>query len=985
MKVTRKKVLASTSSVKIPAPFNKYYKLMSDSEFEDYTGVPAHPTPCEEAEGYNIESFSYAVAKPKYEDALSNNGLDIVELVKSDWNPNKLMLAYVVHDRIYPVDISEMPDGGVELVDASSAKFHDDIDLYDKDAMTQVIKNELNVNSNDARTIYKWYRTEGAFDDFSSTKEFIKFMKRDIYDMLDAADDQEQADRIREAIEGSCHLEVSKRIKASIDTGLQYWYLTKHGLGPGMIPDDVHVIDVVDDGWDTYVLIDKMLTTDELKYYDLKEKFPPEELTASNKVCSSSKSRSSIRSDECTKIKEDADSIHYIVGTDDDPDWMTDDEKAFFKEAEEDDVDQENPDWLIDYDLSYLDDPVSWRKEEAKRKARELADEEDYYDRLHGEGEYEGNPHDVYGSEEVVEEEEDFLEQPEQEFKSNKTAGNGKQGRLPAVFKKANIPERALVLDYGGGTSESEAVAQAYLDQFDAREMLFDPFNQTAEHNRNVVKELRSNGGADVAICSNVLNVIKEQEVRLDLLNKIKKLLKSGATAYISVYEGADKDRGVGKVTQNGESFQNNLKLESYLEEVQSVFPDATRKGSVIIAPNKGSAKKVESGTDITSIDLVKLESDIKAGCEEYLTGPEGGFSPSGSPKESKYDMNADEVYFVEVEPELEDNRIKVEVRAELSYEGMMQMSEILDKIVEKYDPDSYFDMVTSGIMEAYIYDNSIKGETIMAGPHDSWNEQMLREHDWNSINPDDDDDDDIALDLESTYIEYSFEMTIDVFEGGDWIESEGSESTFEDFEPDENGLITENQVENDSIDLINWNIPTNPGKYHVQGYIRLKYDPSEDTYGDPIYVCNMKGSRITDLEITPVGKVDTDTSNIESSTKVVASMSDAEVEDAILNGKPFELADFQRYWGESHEGELKAKEVEVGDVFKTNSSEMVDFGTEVKVLGINEPEVADDFFDYTFRCEIVKPGNDKSSSKVGEEQILYYDADEYVGELIPV
>ena len=43
-------------------------------------------------------------------------------------------------------------------------------------------------------------------------------------------------------------------------------------------------------------------------------------------------------------------------------------------------------------------------------------------------------------------------------------------------------------------------------------------------------------------------------------------------------------------------------KLESYLEEVQTAFPDAVRKGSVIIAPKTQEA--LAAAIDLDSIDL---------------------------------------------------------------------------------------------------------------------------------------------------------------------------------------------------------------------------------------------------------------------------------------------------------------------------------------------------------------------------------------------
>lgn len=174
-----------------------------------------------------------------------------------------------------------------------------------------------------------------------------------------------------------------------------------------------------------------------------------------------------------------------------------------------------------------------------------------------------------------------------QEYTSAKTAINGKQGKLPLVFRKASIPTGAIVLDYGGGDKEAWKIAQKYLDQFDALELIYDPYNQTDRHNANVIGSCKFQGGADVAICSNVLNVIKELDVRIDVLKHIKELTKPNSTVYISVYEG-NRD-GIGRATQNNESYQNNKKTSDYLSEVESVFGNATIHGKIISAiVNKG-------------------------------------------------------------------------------------------------------------------------------------------------------------------------------------------------------------------------------------------------------------------------------------------------------------------------------------------------------------------------------------------------------------
>lgn len=84
------------------------------------------------------------------------------------------------------------------------------------------------------------------------------------------------------------------------------------------------------------------------------------------------------------------------------------------------------------------------------------------------------------------------------------------------------------------------------------------------------------------------------------------------------------------------------------------------------------------------------LESEIRAKVKEIMTSPEFGF-------EDDYDL------YSTVEVYDKDEYYEIEVRAELSYEGMMDMSNALDPIVKKYDKDAYFDMVTSGIISAYI------------------------------------------------------------------------------------------------------------------------------------------------------------------------------------------------------------------------------------------------------------------------------------------
>ena len=72
-------------------------------------------------------------------------------------------------------------------------------------------------------------------------------------------------------------LKFGKKNEAFEKAGGPFWYFTKHGIGPGMLPKGVNVVDTKeDDNFGTYVALDKVLTTQELKDYELKEKSPDE-------------------------------------------------------------------------------------------------------------------------------------------------------------------------------------------------------------------------------------------------------------------------------------------------------------------------------------------------------------------------------------------------------------------------------------------------------------------------------------------------------------------------------------------------------------------------------------------------------------------------------------------------------------------------------------------------------------------------------------
>lgn len=176
---------------------------------------------------------------------------------------------------------------------------------------------------------------------------------------------------------------------------------------------------------------------------------------------------------------------------------------------------------------------------------------------------------------------------PVQEFDSADTSINS--GKLPTVYSKLEFANGCTVLNYGGGKFNNTIEfgnANGFTD------LIFDPFNRTVKWNAAVVKSI-SEKGVDLAILSNVLNVIKEVDVRGFVLSVLANTLDENKPLFITVYEG---DRtGYGRQTSRS-AWQENRKLKEYLAEVQKHFTHVKTRYNTIVAWNGNS----------TAIDLKK-------------------------------------------------------------------------------------------------------------------------------------------------------------------------------------------------------------------------------------------------------------------------------------------------------------------------------------------------------------------------------------------
>lgn len=160
-----------------------------------------------------------------------------------------------------------------------------------------------------------------------------------------------------------------------------------------------------------------------------------------------------------------------------------------------------------------------------------------------------------------------------QQHTSAATSINSK--KVPALFNKIAWKQGQTNIDIGGGKYNT---AIDHLSKYGAINIIYDPYNRSEEENKQALSIARN--GVDSVSISNVLNVIQELECRQQVIQTAYDALHADGTCYITVYEG--NGNGQGKETTKG--WQEHRKLNSYLIEVQQIFPTAYTKNGMIIA-----------------------------------------------------------------------------------------------------------------------------------------------------------------------------------------------------------------------------------------------------------------------------------------------------------------------------------------------------------------------------------------------------------------
>lgn len=146
-----------------------------------------------------------------------------------------------------------------------------------------------------------------------------------------------------------------------------------------------------------------------------------------------------------------------------------------------------------------------------------------------------------------------------QQFTSKNTSINTK--RLPTIYSKLNLERLRdkTIFDYGSGKIETVRIIREKLEAYDIDYIPYDIYNLSPADNCYALERRKE---ADIYICSNVLNVIKEDEIVQRIIDEIIQLSNT-KPYFFKIYEG--NKSGVGKQTKK-DCWQRNQKTKDYLQ-----------------------------------------------------------------------------------------------------------------------------------------------------------------------------------------------------------------------------------------------------------------------------------------------------------------------------------------------------------------------------------------------------------------------------------
>jgi len=145
------------------------------------------------------------------------------------------------------------------------------------------------------------------------------------------------------------------------------------------------------------------------------------------------------------------------------------------------------------------------------------------------------------------------------------------------VYTKGEYVRGSNILDYGGGKFDSNI---EYMAQKDCHVVVYDPYNRSEEYNKNTM-DFVNNNSINYIVCSNVLNVIKEDDIIKEVIKNILAIKQKNdeCKVYISVYEG-DK---TGNQKETTKGWQRNQKTSCYINLIKDLGCTAELNKGIIV------------------------------------------------------------------------------------------------------------------------------------------------------------------------------------------------------------------------------------------------------------------------------------------------------------------------------------------------------------------------------------------------------------------
>lgn len=107
--------------------------------------------------------------------------------------------------------------------------------------------------------------------------------------------------------------------------------------------------------------------------------------------------------------------------------------------------------------------------------------------------------------------------------------------------------------------------------------------------------------------------------------------------------------------------------------------------------------KIIKESVNVDEI-IEEIRQQVKQELKRIVTSPEFGFDED----DFKHDFRVDADL-------VSDHQARIEVGAEVSYDGLIEICDRLNVVVQEYDKDSYFEPVDPGIIECWIELSNLK------------------------------------------------------------------------------------------------------------------------------------------------------------------------------------------------------------------------------------------------------------------------------------